>query len=255
MPTNTLTAAQLKGAGIFNGFVIPASGGSSFVNEYSMTFDGNLDYITMGNPASLQITGNITLSAWVKTSYSADVQVIIGKDGINTGQRSYLLNVGTSGIPAFYIFTSSGQKNVQGLTTINDGNWHHIMVVNDGTDLKIYIDGTLNNTSVGSGDTMLNGAIDFNIGRRQAALVNRDYFFGNIDEVAVWNSDESSNINSIYSLSGALDLSSLNPLSWWRMGDGDTWNGSSWTLTDNGSGGNDGTSVSMPEGARVTDVP
>ena len=27
MPTNTLTAAQLKEAGIFNGFVIPASGG------------------------------------------------------------------------------------------------------------------------------------------------------------------------------------------------------------------------------------
>lgn len=28
-----------------------------------------------------------------------------------------------------------------------------------------------------------------------------------------------------------------------------------WTLIDNGSGGNDATSVSMPEGARVTDVP
>ena len=143
-------------------------------SQYSFVFDGIDEYVNVGNPASLQITGNITLSAWVKTSYSADVQVIIGKDGINTGQRSYLLNVGTSGIPAFYIFTSSGQKNVQGLTTINDGFWHHIMAVNDGTDLKIYIDGTLNNTSVGSGDTMLNGTIDFSIGWRQAASVNRN---------------------------------------------------------------------------------
>ena len=40
MPTNILTSSQLKGAGIFNGFVIPASGGGvPFVNEYSIEFD------------------------------------------------------------------------------------------------------------------------------------------------------------------------------------------------------------------------
>ena len=40
-------------------------------------------------------------------------------------------------------------------------------------------------------------------------------------------------------------------LSWWRMGDGDTFP----TLTDNGSGGNDGTMTNMSSGNIVEDVP
>ena len=44
-------------------------------------------------------------------------------------------------------------------------------------------------------------------------------------------------------------LSDLSPLSWWRMGDGDT----SPTLTDNGSGGNDGTMTNFSTFS--TDVP
>ena len=152
-------------------------------------------------------------------------------------------------------FTSGSNTSVFSTTQINDGLWHHVLCVNDGADLKMYIDGTLENTTVGGGGTMLNGTSYFAIGRREAnTSSNYNFLDGNIDEVAVWNSDQSSNINSIYSASGALDLSSLNPLSWWRMGDGDTFS-TSWTLIDNGSGGNDGTSVSMPEGARVTDVP
>lgn len=231
--------------------------GSSFASTNSFEFDGSTDYIDCGNGASLQITGALTLSAWVKTSYSADRQIIIGKDGINTGQRSYLLNIATSGIPAFYIFTSSGQKDVQGLTTINDGFWHHIMVVNDGTDLKIYIDGTLNNTSIGSGDTMLNGNINFNIGRRQASSVNADYFNGNIDEVAVWNSDQSSNVANIYNSGVPNDISSLSPLSWWRMGEAANYAGGAWKLIDQGSGGNNGTSTTIPAppAQPSTDVP
>ena len=79
---------------------------------------------------------------------------------------------------------------------------------------------------------------------------NKD-FLGNLDEVAIWNSDQSANIGSIYSVSGAVDLSSLSPISWWRMGDGDTYP----TLTDNGSGGNNGTMTNMVSGDIVTDVP
>lgn len=226
-------------------------GGVPFVNEYSMTFDGIGDYVTMGNPASLQITGSLTLSAWVKTSNNSQIQTIIGKDGVSTGTRSYLLNLATTGEARFFVFKSGSNTSVFSTSQINDGLWHHVLCVNDGADLKMYIDGTLENTTVGGGGTMLNGTSYFAIGRREANTPsNYNFLDGNIDEVAVWNSDQSSNINSIYSSSGALDLSSLNPLSWWRMGDGDSFS-TNWTLIDNGSGGNDGTSVSMPADARL----
>ena len=38
MPTNTLTSLQLKGAGIYNGFVIPASGGGGAVDPDAQAF-------------------------------------------------------------------------------------------------------------------------------------------------------------------------------------------------------------------------
>lgn len=236
MAIYTLTPAQLKGAGIYNSFEIPAGGGvPSFSNIKSVLLDGVDDYVDIGNPASLQITGALTLSAWIKTTDSSVYELIIGKDSISTGTRSYMLyKIGPKA--RFLIFNSSSYEYVESNFNITDGNWHHIMGVNDGVDLKIYIDGNLDVTNVGGGGTILNGTSPFNIGRRASAPANRGYFTGNIDEVAVWNTDQSANASAIGSTIPT-DLSTYNPISWWRCGDGDT----SPTLTDNGSGGNNGT--------------
>ena len=50
------------------------------------------------------------------------------------------------------------------------------------------------------------------------------------------------------------DISSLNPVGHWRAENG-SWDGSKWTVTDSGSGGNDAESVSMTLASRSTDVP
>ena len=39
------------------------------------------------------------------------------------------------------------------------------------------------------------------------------------------------------------------------MGDNAAWDGSNWTLTDQGSGSDNGTSANMVEADRETDVP
>ena len=46
-----------------------------------------------------------------------------------------------------------------------------------------------------------------------------------VDEVAIWNSDQSSDISSIYNAGVTHDLSLLSeaPAHWWRMGDGDSY--------------------------------
>ena len=133
------------------------------------------------------------------------------------------------------------------------GQWNHILATFDGADAKIFINGVLRNTWSPTTPYTISGWSNFYIGRRQANLSNM--FNGSFDEVAVWDSDQSSNVSTIYNGGAPTDLTSLSPLSWWRMGDGDTWNGSVWTLTDNGSGGNNATSVNMEEADRVTDVP
>lgn len=227
-------------------------GGVPFVNEYSMSLDGVDEYFTAGNPSSLQITGAFTLSAWVKrdsTATSNNYQ-IIGKDNVFSA-RCYSLGINTATNQArFNIWRLNIEKNVIGTTVLSSDVWYHIMAVNDGTDLKIYVNGVLDGTNVGGGGTIDNDPTNFNIGSRDAG-VNSGYWNGKIDEVAVWNTDQSSNVSTIYNGGAPADLTSLSPLSWWRMGDGDTWNGSIWTLTDNGSGGNDATSVFMEEADRL----
>jgi hypothetical protein len=222
--------------------------GSSFASTNSFTFDGNTDYIDCGNGASLQITGALTISAWVKTTNTSTAGVVVGKDGVSPhATRSYQVQVQSSGTARFVIFKSgSVVELVTGTTLVNDGNWHHIMGVNDGTDLKIYVNGILEATDLGGGGTIQNGTANFNIGRRQGNTTNELEFLGNIDEVAIWNSDQSANASTIYNSGVPNDLSSLSPLSWWRMGENATYAGGQWTLTDQGSGGNDGTSSTLP---------
>ena len=226
-----------------------AKSGSSFSNLQSLEFDGIDDYVDCGNPASLQITGALTISAWVKTTNTSTAGVVVGKDGVSPhATRSYQVQVQSSGTARFVIFKSgSVVELVTGTTLVNDGNWHHIMGVNDGTDLKIYVNGILEATDLGGGGTIQNGTANFNIGRRQGNTTNELEFLGNIDEVAIWNSDQSANVSSIYNGGIPTDLSTYSPLSWWRF------EGTGTTATDSGSGGNDGT---LTNGVtRSSDVP
>ena len=47
----------------------------------------------------------------------------------------------------------------------------------------------------------------------------------NVDELAVFDSDQSSNISDLYNSGAPFDLMTLTtkPKHWWRMGDGDTY--------------------------------
>ena len=55
MAIYTLTPSQLKGAGIYNSFEIPAGGGGSFASINSFLFDGVDDMISMGDVLDMQM--------------------------------------------------------------------------------------------------------------------------------------------------------------------------------------------------------
>ena len=151
----------------------------------------------------------------------------------------------------------------------NDGNWHHYMITyNGGTTgasigsisdyydrFKMFIDGveqtTINSNSNYGITTALNG-VNLRVGRYDSTGHMRNSC--KIDELAIWDSDESANISSIYNNGIPLDLSSLtsDPVHWWRMGDGDTYP----YLFDTGSAANcTYTMYSMTSSSIVNDVP
>jgi hypothetical protein len=71
------------------------------------------------------------------------------------------------------------------------------------------------------------------------------YTDGLLDEAALFNTAISdSDVTDIYNGGVPNDISSLNPIGWWRMGDND--GGAGTTITDQGSGGNNGTLTNGP---------
>ena len=235
-------------------------GGGAFVNEYSMSFDGVDEYMTVGYIAELNNASAFTYSGWYKFNQVPDRASIFSILVDNNNFFDILMydaltyvNLRVGGVAQYVQFNSN---------FFTQNQWSHIVVAYDNSKstnrekLKVYIDNVdifyaIANALTSALPTGTNTVTIGDTTRSSGVQLN-----GKVDECAVFSTQLSaSDVATIYNSGVPNDISSLNPLSWWRMGDGDTWNGSTWTLTDNGSGGNDATSVNMEEGDRVTDVP
>jgi len=236
----------------------------SIFNRFSFEFDGTDEFVTMGNTINMAQDGSdaFSFSFWMKRTNGGGVQTFLGKSqtsgkGIriySNGNIIYML-IGT--------YSSACIFNQFNFTTLNNGSWHHIVWTYDGSStqagMKLYINDSLK--TLGSGITntpinLQNTTMDFMIGA-SGTLSSYNYEYnGYMDEVSYFDSVlTQENITSIYNNGVPSNISSLNPISWWRMGDESNFTGGVWTLTDQGSGGNDGTSNGMDENNRVLDTP
>ena len=227
---------------------ISGGGATPFTNTYSVDFDGTDDYVTMSNPTSLNFQGSFTISLWVMyTNISSSFNFLVDKStGVTTRQYSLYLRNQTTGTKtfSFYGVDSVGNQqffNSTGSIAVN--TWNHVAVVcnsgvTDGT--KLYINGVAE--TLGTFTVASNASAPFQLGKRSD---NSFLHQGLMDEVAVFDSAlAASYIASIYNNGTPNDISSLNPVGWWRMGDNDGGTGT--TITDQGSGGNDGTLTNGP---------
>ena len=256
MATYTLTPQQLKGAGIYNSFEIPAGGGTPpFSNTKSILLDGVDDEVSM-DFTNTSTTGSI--SVWIKpTDYTTGIQIVwlyVGsgyRDLIALGQR----NDGTLSFSAADGGSTRWRVETDN-AVVSNGAWTHVVFSFDGSNGTIYINGsivpqTYTNTTNKSWwwDDLIPTKQRLGILRVNGYSAQQRYN-GNIEEQSVFSSALSSTeVNAIYNNGLPTDLSSeSNILAWYRMGDGDT----APTLTDN-IGSNDGTMSNFSTFS--TDVP
>lgn len=233
-------------------------GGSSFTNEKSLLFDGVDEYVTMSDSASLSVTSNLSLTAWIKTTDTGSGSII--EKWASSGNRSYEMSYSSGYLYIGVCSNGVGNRKrvLSTQTDLSDGNWHFVCATfdNSGSVPKLYVDGSEEtSTSVLENDTMTtiyDSTTNLTIGGVGTFL----YFDGYIDECAIWDTTvlSASDISDLYNSGAPTDLStysgSANLVSWWRMGDGDTFP----TITDN-VGSNDGTMTNMESGDIVTDTP
>ena len=132
-----------------NGIVYGASLGvdRNGVADSSYDFDGINDYIDLGDPDILDLSySNYTYSLWFRTDATANNYYILSKYK-TYGPNSF--GIGTTGRDYLYSFFAgdnmSDNAEFRGIKNINDGQWHHVVMVLDLTsnEYKIYLDGAL----------------------------------------------------------------------------------------------------------------
>ena len=194
-----------------------------------MDFDGS-QYIGLGNPTELQITGQLSISLWFKTSTSLGLRLVSKDDGSSNRCYGAYISAGQLG---FFIFKNNVFSSVLSNTSnSNDNNWHNAVFINNGTSLSIYIDGVLRTSTNTAGGTIDNDVVNFEIGRKQD---NTQYFNGKIDAVSIFNyALSSSQITTLYgsSSTGIGNPMSLSPkpVAYYPLGDQDAFNGSNYLV-------------------------
>jgi hypothetical protein len=150
-------------------------------------FDGATNYVDLGNPVALQLSGSMTVEAWVYATAnpSNDGQIVSKSSGPGWQLKTTPdTGVQTFGIKA-YAASSSAQRYSTSQRLLN--TWYHVAGVYDVTagTLSMYVNGNLDNgTLVGLiPSSQLNQAVNVNIGRRTGGY----YFKGIIDEVRIYN--------------------------------------------------------------------
>jgi len=213
------------------------------------------DYISFVNGLTMARQQNISYSAWVNTTNLSTTQYIVGNNNSsNQGTSIFILN--TASYPDRLVFQFGDLVNfnnqsyfnsiVSNLSTYVSANeWFHVAASWDGTTSKIYINGIERNswTPTQPPTYTISNWGSFRIGRRGDSATS--YFNGMLSNVAFWdNGLTPSQVITLYNNGVPGDISSLSPVSWWKLNAQDTFDGTNWTIKDY-AGSNDGTSNGM----------
>ena len=171
----------------------------SFVDSDVFAIPTNVDFSAPTNFAS-----NFSIEAWVQGSYSPqEVDAGLVSKGWGGGGEQFDLDCGNDvtnsanpSIHSYRFLVRDAAGNVHGIgSNVNpdDNLWHHLVGVCNQSQgyVAFYIDGQLAGTnSIGTNSGILTSTRSMLIGSRpsnETTNNNDDQFFGNIDDVAVYN--------------------------------------------------------------------
>lgn len=174
-----------------NNTVLNATGIQGNAADFESTNSESLS-ITDAAQSGLDITGDLSISCWVKfesTPSTGNGVGIVTKSNVTTSDSYFLALFNSSG--TLYLYTQA-RKNTSvqvgnfAAWTPTLGTWYHLVLVYDASagNIKVYVDGSeyASDTNA-SADAIQNSSIAFVIGAHSGAR----YFDGLIDEVGIWS--------------------------------------------------------------------
>ena len=212
---------------------------------YAFNFNGINNYVDISNITSLNSQSAFSTSFWTNPQGTLTNVPVVLAGGISSTNRFYIQLLNSTTIR----YVSSGSSgNIVDVTVplILDGNWHHIATAHSGTSLDVYFDGVkINSSPLTITAVSANIGDNFTIGAYFTRASN--FFNGELSNTTVFNTGLTSpQVQTLYNNGKPLaDMSSFTSLQgWWKLDDTATFN-SSWTIPDDSSNSNNGTSVGM----------
>ena len=177
----------------------------------SLDFNGSSNYIQIPNLSTINTSGNVSISFWMKTSNTTTAQSIVRLQGDTIGFYMY-----SDGLVRMY-GSSTGRLNSS--IASNDGEWHLVVGVYGTSAQKLYIDNVVTASDVGFQGSI--GTTGGAIGSRYFSSANT-VFQGQISNCSVWNTSlTSAQVTELYNNGTPSNLSShsatSNLISWWKL--------------------------------------
>ena len=159
--------------------------------DLGMMFDASDDQIVVPSSESLDITDNITMSAWIKPgpNLTADWRTVLGKSPssvLGQNQFSYDIRTDNSGVLRYSIYISSWEFILG--PTLSEDVWYHVTGTYDGQEMILYLDGEPIGTRPTSGQINVT-ADPVTIGNivNAAGAGFNEYWSGVIDDARIYN--------------------------------------------------------------------
>jgi hypothetical protein len=149
-------------------------------NGGALSFDGESDYVTVVETASLDLSTAATVEAWVYPTASSGSRAIVAKER-NGGGFPYGLET-NAGVPAGYVKAGS-TVTAAATTAVAAGTWTHLALAYDGAYVRLYVNGALAASEAASGSL----AASNDPMRIGGDVTWAEWFEGRIDDVRVYS--------------------------------------------------------------------
>ena len=235
------------GSSLTGGF---KKGVAPWSNTYSVETDGSTQYAKLATTTDINFLHNGgTLAYWVKFDV---ITSGINAIGVSTSGKQFYMGLYSSSYTYSGYQAGSSYGSSGGVST---GTWYHMALVGtSGGNLKTYINASEKSSMSYTPGALKNPVSSFFLGGTNGhasdGITLQNTIDGNVDEVGIWTVPLNEYaLAAIYNSGTPIDLtedsgsysSSSDLWGYWRCGDNDGGTGT--TITDQGSGSNDGALV------------
>lgn len=239
--------------------------GNGYTDTKAIQYNASSKLLDCGNHNNFAYNHAFFISAWVKaSSLTQSFGAIISK-AVPSPYQGWEMMINNQTLDLDLAVDNSHyiERHTDNRIT-STSTWYNIQENYTGSGAASGLTVKVNNTAatmttdldaIGTGSTTTSVSVD--VGRRPADTGR--FFQGKIDDIAIWDADESANATTIYNAGHGADLSGVDAAHlkfWIWSGDGgDVTDGTSGGVVDHSGSGFNCTSAGMTGADIVTDAP